>query len=77
MNQIVICPADIPKIPALIPIELMTSIDISHFSSDLSPILTRLLMMIYFGYVRYSSHNADQTEASILILAPQVNDFYF
>jgi len=34
-------------------------------------------VVIYFGYEKYSSHIAEQTEASALILTPQVNDIYF
>ena len=40
-------------------------------------LLIFLLLMVYFGYERYASHKAEQTEASVLILTPQVNDIYF
>lgn len=39
--------------------------------------LTFLLVIVYFGYEKYSSHKAEQAEASVLILTPQVNDIYF
>ncbi|WP_138140293.1 hypothetical protein [Colwellia psychrerythraea] len=34
-------------------------------------------MIIYFGYERYEQHTAEQTETSVLILTPKVNDIYF
>lgn len=40
-------------------------------------LLTCLLVLFYFGYERYASHKVEQTEASALILTPQVNDIYF
>jgi len=40
-------------------------------------LLTCLFVMTYFGYEKYAFHNAGQTEASVLILTPQVNDIYF
>ncbi|MFT5756196.1 MAG: hypothetical protein ACI9LM_000908 [Alteromonadaceae bacterium] len=36
-----------------------------------------LLVISYFGFVRYISNKTEQTEASAFILAPQVNDIYF
>lgn len=40
-------------------------------------LLTFLLVIFYFGYERYALHKAEQIEASVLILIPQVNDIYF
>lgn len=40
-------------------------------------LLICLLVIVYFGYERYASHKTEQTEASALILTPQVNDIYF
>ena len=40
-------------------------------------LLTFLLMIVYFVYERYVSHNTEQSEASTYILAPQANDIYF
>jgi len=40
-------------------------------------LLICLLVMTYFGYERYEHHIAEQAEASVLILNPQVNDIYF
>jgi len=34
-------------------------------------------VLVSFGYGEYASHKTEQTEASALILAPQVNDIYF
>lgn len=34
-------------------------------------------MIIYFGCERYEQHTAEQTETSVLILTPKVNDIYF
>lgn len=46
-------------------------------SLDKLVLLTFLLVIVYFGYGRYASHKTEQTKASALILAPQVNDIYF
>ncbi|AAZ25385.1 hypothetical protein CPS_3117 [Colwellia psychrerythraea 34H] len=40
-------------------------------------LLSCLLVIIYFGYERYEQHTAEQTETSVLILTPKVNDIYF
>ena len=40
-------------------------------------LLTCLLVIFYFGYERYASHQTEQTEASVFILTPQRNDIYF
>ncbi|MEW6982451.1 hypothetical protein AAD001_07345 [Colwelliaceae bacterium 6471] len=40
-------------------------------------LLTFLLMIAYFGYGRYEAHKAEQAQASVLILTPQINDIYF
>lgn len=40
-------------------------------------LLTCLFATAYFGYEKYAFHKAEQTEASVLILTPQVNDIYF
>jgi len=40
-------------------------------------LLTCLIVILYFGYGRYTAHKTEQAEASVLILAPQVNDIYF
>jgi hypothetical protein len=40
-------------------------------------LLTCLFVIIYFGYDRYEQHKTEQTEASVFILNPQVNDIYF
>ncbi|NQZ24644.1 MAG: hypothetical protein HRT53_21705 [Colwellia sp.] len=40
-------------------------------------LLTCLLVVVYFGYEKYASHQAEQAETSVLILAPKVNDIYF
>jgi hypothetical protein len=34
-------------------------------------------VIIYFGCERYEQHTAEQTETSVLILTPKVNDIYF
>jgi hypothetical protein len=34
-------------------------------------------VIAYFGYEKYALHNAEQTQASVFILTPQVNDIYF
>jgi len=34
-------------------------------------------VIIYFGYERYEQHTTEQTETSVLILTPKVNDIYF
>jgi len=34
-------------------------------------------VIAYFGYENYAFHKAEQKEAEILILSPQVNDIYF
>lgn len=39
--------------------------------------LTCLLVVLYFVYGRYAAHATEQTEASRLILTPEVNDIYF
>lgn len=40
-------------------------------------LLTFLLVIAYFGYEKYVFHKAEQTETTVLILSPQVNDIYF
>jgi len=40
-------------------------------------LLSCLLVVVYFGYARYDASQTEQTEASALILSPQVNDIYF
>jgi hypothetical protein len=40
-------------------------------------LLTFLVVIAYFGYEKYALHNAEQTQASVFILTPQVNDIYF
>ena len=40
-------------------------------------LLTCLLVIAYFGYEKYVLHKAEQTETTVLILSPQVNDIYF
>jgi len=40
-------------------------------------LLTCLFVIIYFGYERYDLHQTEQTQASVFILNPQVNDIYF
>lgn len=40
-------------------------------------LLACLFVIAYFGYEKYAFHNAQQIEASILILTPQINDIYF
>ncbi|AOW76113.1 hypothetical protein A3Q34_04140 [Colwellia sp. PAMC 20917] len=40
-------------------------------------LLTFLAVIAYFGYEKYALHNAEQTQASVFILTPQVNDIYF
>jgi hypothetical protein len=40
-------------------------------------LLTCLLVIMYFGYARYDEHQTEQTETSVFILTPQVNDIYF
>ena len=40
-------------------------------------LLTCLLVIVYFGYEKYTFHKAEQEEAEVLILSPQVNDIYF
>lgn len=39
--------------------------------------LVFLLVMMYFGYERYISHNAEQEETSTFISNPKLNDIYF
>jgi len=34
-------------------------------------------VIVYLGYGRYDHHKTEQTEASVFILKPQVNDIYF
>ncbi len=40
-------------------------------------LLVFLLVIIYFGYGRYTLHKIEQAEASVFILSPQLNDIYF
>jgi hypothetical protein len=40
-------------------------------------LLACLFVIAYFGYENYVVYEAEQTEASVLILSPQVNDIYF
>jgi hypothetical protein len=40
-------------------------------------LLVCLLVITYFGYVRYEQNKTEQAEASVFILNPQVNDIYF
>jgi len=40
-------------------------------------LLTCLLVIVYFGYEKYAFHKAEQEEAEVLVLSPQVNDIYF
>jgi len=39
--------------------------------------ITCLLVALYFAYQRYSLHNTEQAEASVLVLTPKINDIYF
>ena len=51
--------------------------------SYLSMSLNKLVLIIcltvacYFGYQKYELHVTEQTDASILILTPKLNDIYF
>ena len=40
-------------------------------------LLTCLFVIVYFGYEKYAFNKAEQDEAEVLILSPQVNDIYF
>ncbi|MBA6264474.1 MAG: hypothetical protein V7780_06010 [Colwellia sp.] len=54
-----------------------------HLKQTLSITLNKFVLLIflfviaYFGYEKYAFDNAEQIEASVLILTPQVNDIYF
>ena len=36
-----------------------------------------LLVIVYFGYEKYTAHKTEQTEALVFISSPQRNDIYF
>jgi len=54
-----------------------------HLKPELSTPLNKLVVLVcllviaYLGYEKYAFHKAEQEEAEVLILSPQVNDIYF
>ena len=62
---------------------MLHTLETKQLKPELSKPLNKLMLLIcllvisYFGYQRYVQHKAEQTETSVLILTPQVNDIYF
>ena len=64
-------------------IKVLDTLATNQLKPELSTPLNKLVLLIcllviaYFGYEHYAFHKAEQAEAELLILSPQVNDIYF
>jgi len=62
---------------------VLHTLETKQLKPELSTPLNNLVLLIcvlviaYFGYEKYAFHKAEQEEAELLILSPQVNDIYF
>jgi len=62
---------------------MLNTLETRQLKPELSTPLNKLvlficfLMITYFAYQRFDQHKIEQTEASVLILKPKVNDIYF
>ncbi len=62
---------------------MLHTLETQQLKPELSKPLNKLVLLIcllviaYFGYENYAFHKAEQAEAEVLLLSPQVNDIYF